>query len=103
MILASSVAYIRSRPIGTAIRRVALTDILYRPMPTSRPLHVEAETTSARTGISRVLRAWNTDQVLPHYEGECLIYLDMRGPVLVRTFLRGGKRCWDGLDCRLRV
>ncbi|HYL16163.1 MAG TPA: hypothetical protein VEV41_24235 [Terriglobales bacterium] len=45
-----------------------------------------------------VVRDWNTDQPLPGYEGMCLVYLDIRGPVFVTTFLQNGERCWEGLD-----
>jgi len=45
-----------------------------------------------------VIRDWNTDQVLPGYEGSCLVYLDTRGPVFATTFLRDGERCWEDLD-----
>jgi hypothetical protein len=47
---------------------------------------------------TRMVRAWNTDHALPHYEGECLVYLDIRGPVFVKTFLCDGERCWDELN-----
>jgi hypothetical protein len=44
----------------------------------------------------RVVRDWNTNHVLPDYEGECLVYLDVEGPVIRHTFLQDGARCWDG-------
>lgn len=42
----------------------------------------------------RVVRDWNTNRVLPDYEGECLVYLDVEGPVFRQTFLQDGARCW---------
>lgn len=40
------------------------------------------------------VRDWRTGAELPHYEGPCLIYFDLRGPTMMYTFLREGKRCW---------
>jgi hypothetical protein len=45
-----------------------------------------------------VVRDWSTNQAIPSYEGPCLVYLDIRGPVLLNTFLRDGERCWEGMD-----
>jgi hypothetical protein len=45
-----------------------------------------------------VVRDWNTDQALPEYEGTCMVYLDIRGPVFMKTFLHNGQRCWEGLE-----
>ena len=42
----------------------------------------------------KVVRDWSTGQVLPNYEGQCLVYSDMQGPVLLHTFLNQGKRQW---------
>lgn len=44
---------------------------------------------------SNIVRDWETDQALPDYQGTCLVYLDVRGPVFLRTFLQEGKRCWE--------
>lgn len=44
-----------------------------------------------------VVRDWNTDQPMPDYEGTCMVYLDIEGPVFMRTFLNNGERCWEGL------
>lgn len=49
---------------------------------------------------SQVVRDWKTDQELPDYQGTCLVYLDIQGPVFVRTFLQGGKRCWEQNSAR---
>ena len=46
----------------------------------------------------RVVRDWKTNHVLPDYEGECLVYLDVEGPVIRRTFLQDGARCWNQLS-----
>jgi len=43
----------------------------------------------------KVVRNWSTGQMLPDYEGQCLFYSDMRGPVLLHTFLNKGKRQWQ--------
>jgi hypothetical protein len=45
----------------------------------------------------RVVRDWKTNNVLPEYEGECLVYLDVEGPVIRTTFFQDGARCWDAL------
>jgi hypothetical protein len=45
----------------------------------------------------RVVRDWNTNNVLPEYEGECLVYLDVEGPVIRNTFFQDGDRRWDVL------
>jgi hypothetical protein len=42
----------------------------------------------------KVVRHWTTNEILPTYEGPCMVYLDTRGPVFVETFLREGERCW---------
>jgi hypothetical protein len=42
-----------------------------------------------------VVRDWKTDQALPDYQGTCLVYLDVQGPVFLQTFLQDGKRCWE--------
>ncbi len=47
---------------------------------------------------ANVVRDWSTDQALPAYEGMCMVYLDLKGPVLVRTFLQNGQRCWEGME-----
>ena len=45
----------------------------------------------------RVVRDWETNQLLPAYEGECMVYMDVSGPVFMQTFLHNGQRCWhDG-------
>lgn len=46
-----------------------------------------------RTG--QVVRNWKTDEELPDYEGLCLVYLDLRGPVVMRTFVQKGVRGWQ--------
>jgi hypothetical protein len=43
----------------------------------------------------KVVRDWSTGQMLPNYEGQCLVYSDMQGPVLLHTFLNQGKRQWQ--------
>jgi hypothetical protein len=63
---------------------------------------VNVETT-AHPGVywdraDSVVRDWTTNQALPGYEGMCLVYLDIRGPVFVNTFLQNGQRCWEGLE-----
>jgi hypothetical protein len=45
-----------------------------------------------------VVRDWKTDQALPNYEGQCMVYLDIQGPVLMKTYLRNGERCWESAD-----
>ncbi len=42
-----------------------------------------------------IVRDWRTDQALPEYEGRCLVYLDIQGPVFMNTYLCNGKRCWE--------
>jgi len=44
---------------------------------------------------ANVVRDWKTDQPLPEYQGACLVYLDVQGPVFLKTFLQDGKRCWE--------
>ena len=44
---------------------------------------------------ANVVRDWKTDQALPDYEGRCMVYLDIQGPVFMNTYLRNGERCWD--------
>ena len=44
---------------------------------------------------SKAVRDWKTDQPLPEYQGTCLVYRDIEGPVFLRTFLKDGKRCWE--------
>jgi hypothetical protein len=44
---------------------------------------------------SNVVRDWKTDQPLPDYQGRCLVYLDVEGPVFLQTFLQDGRRCWQ--------
>lgn len=46
-----------------------------------------------RTGS--VVRDWSTDQALPNYEGRCMVYLDIQGPVFMNTYLLNGERCWE--------
>jgi len=41
-----------------------------------------------------VVRDWNTNRALHDYEGECLVYMDVSGPVFMTTFLHNGQRCW---------
>jgi len=41
-----------------------------------------------------VVRDWQTNQPLPHYEGPCMYYSDLRGAVVMDSFLRDGKRHW---------
>lgn len=43
----------------------------------------------------KVVRDWQTNQPLPQYEGECMVYMDTHGPVFLRTFLHQGARCWE--------
>jgi hypothetical protein len=43
----------------------------------------------------RVVRDWSTGQALPDYEGPCMVYSDMRGPLVMRTFLNKGERQWQ--------
>lgn len=47
-----------------------------------------------------VVRDWSSGQVLPDYEGQCLFYSDMHGPVLLHTFLNKGKRQWQEQKAR---
>jgi hypothetical protein len=44
---------------------------------------------------ANVVRDWKTDQPLPDYQGTCLVYLDVEGPVFLQTFLQEGKRHWE--------
>ena len=41
-----------------------------------------------------VVRDWKTNSILPEYEGECMVYMDVSGPVFMTTFLHNGRRCW---------
>ncbi|HZQ25900.1 MAG TPA: hypothetical protein VFA89_24120 [Terriglobales bacterium] len=43
----------------------------------------------------RVVRDWNSNQILSEYEGCCMVYLDTRGPVFLYTFLQNGERFWQ--------
>ena len=43
----------------------------------------------------KMIRNWDTNQALPDYEGPCMVYLDLSGPVVVYTFLRAGLRHWQ--------
>jgi len=45
-----------------------------------------------------VVRDWNTDQALPNYEGKCMVYLDIQGPVLMNTYLLNGERRWESAE-----
>jgi hypothetical protein len=45
-----------------------------------------------------VVRDWSTDQALPAYEGTCMVYMDLKGPVFLKTFLKNGQRCWEGSE-----
>jgi len=47
---------------------------------------------------ANVVRDWSTDQALPGYEGMCMVYLDLQGPVFLKTFLQDGQRCWEVSD-----
>lgn len=62
-----------------------------------------------KTGVARqpgvywdrsdnVVRDWKTDQPIPNYEGTCMVYLDIAGPVFMETYLRNGQRCWEGQE-----
>lgn len=42
----------------------------------------------------RTVRDWKTDQELPHYAGPCIYFSDLRGAVIMYTFVRGGIRHW---------
>ena len=44
---------------------------------------------------TKAVRDWKTDQPLPEYQGTCLVYRDIEGPVFLRTFLEDGERCWE--------
>ena len=46
----------------------------------------------------RVVRDLKTGMDLPHFEGQCLVYRDVEGPIVVNTFLHNGKRIWAGRD-----
>ncbi len=50
----------------------------------------------------KVVRRWSTNEILPSYEGPCMVYLDTRGPVFVETFLRAGERYWQSGDMLTR-
>ena len=47
---------------------------------------------------NNVVRDWSTNQEIPTYEGPCLVYLDVRGPLVLNTFLHNGQRRWEGVD-----
>jgi hypothetical protein len=42
----------------------------------------------------KVVRNWSTGQALPDYEGQCMVYSDRRGPLVMHTFLKKGERQW---------
>lgn len=44
---------------------------------------------------TKVVRDWSTDQPLPEYQGTCLVYHDVNGPVFLQTFLENGQRRWE--------
>ena len=45
-----------------------------------------------------VVRDWKTGRDLPHYEGPCLVYHDVEGPTVVKTFLTNGERRWEQIN-----
>jgi hypothetical protein len=45
-----------------------------------------------------LVRDWKTGRDLPHYEGVCLVYRDVEGPTMVKTFLANGERQWERLE-----
>ena len=47
------------------------------------------------------VRDWRTGTELPHYEGPCMIYLDLRGPTMMYTFLQNGKRLWREMPSQM--
>jgi hypothetical protein len=42
----------------------------------------------------KVVRDWSTGLALPDYEGKCMVYSDMRGPLVMHTSLNSGQRQW---------
>jgi hypothetical protein len=45
-----------------------------------------------------MVRDWKTGRDLPQYEGVCLVYRDIEGPALLRTFLANGERRWEAME-----
>ncbi len=43
----------------------------------------------------KVVRNWSTGKAVPEYEGQCMVYSDMRGPLVMHTFLKKGERQWQ--------
>jgi hypothetical protein len=41
-----------------------------------------------------MVRDWTTNQALPQYEGPCMFFSDLRGAVVMYTFVRDGVRHW---------
>ncbi len=46
----------------------------------------------------KTVRDWKTGRPLPQYEGPCLVYHDIDGPRLVKTFLADGERRWEQMS-----
>jgi len=43
----------------------------------------------------KVVRDLKTGRDLPQYEGLCLVYRDVEGPIMVNTFVCNGERLWE--------
>jgi hypothetical protein len=96
----------------TIMARVAIIDFLNTENVFHRKSRQPMETAPAMSGTrmspvkpsvywdrnDHVVRDWSTNQAIPAYEGPCLVYLDIRGPVLLNTFLCNGERHWDGVE-----
>jgi hypothetical protein len=62
------------------------------------PRNVSGKPTVYWDRNDRMVRDWSTNQPLPSYEGPCLVFLDIRGPIFLKTFLLDGERHWEGMD-----
>jgi len=51
----------------------------------------------------KIVRDWSTGQALPNYEGKCMVYSDMRGPLEMHTFLTRGERQWQEMAGGLSI
>ena len=58
-------------------------------------LHLSSKPSAYWDRTDKIVRDWSTGLALPDYEGQCMVYSDMRGPVVMRTFLNKGQRQWQ--------
>lgn len=64
------------------------------PQTSSTSSHAIAKPRVYWDRTDKMVRDWTTDQALPNYEGPCMFFSDLRGAVVMYTFVRGGIRHW---------